>query len=183
MPATSCKIWIFVTFISILHIVLYFCTCVFDFEVHFVIMQHQMEIYEAWPWSLWNDFIAIFTAYWEGSSSKYSPWAALHLAQWCCYCRKHFWNSHCEIAFSAIIIFLCHQYPEIFIPLSQTLFLERARGHSEPNQEYGGYSISVINFLDQKLLDRECLVSCSIFVVESPVVGSKFRTLATHNST
>jgi len=30
-------------------------------------------------------------------------------------------------------IFWCHKYPEIFKPLSQTLFLETARSHSEPN--------------------------------------------------
>jgi len=40
------------------------------------------------------------------------------------------WNSlqyHCHF-------FGCLQYPEIFIPLRQTLFLEIARTHSEPNQ-------------------------------------------------
>jgi len=26
----------------------------------------------------------ILTAYWEGSPLKYSPWAAMHLAQRCC---------------------------------------------------------------------------------------------------
>jgi hypothetical protein len=30
--------------------------------------------------------------------------------------------------------FGCLQYPEISVPLKQTLFLERARSHSESNQ-------------------------------------------------
>jgi hypothetical protein len=32
------------------------------------------------------------------------------------------------------IFFGCLQYPEIFVPLRQTLFLETARSHSEPNE-------------------------------------------------
>jgi hypothetical protein len=38
------------------------------------------------------------------------------------------WNS-----FSAVTFLVCLQYPEIFIPLKQTLFSETARSHSEPN--------------------------------------------------
>jgi hypothetical protein len=33
----------------------------------------------------------------------------------------------------AVITFLCLQYPEIFIPLRQTLFSETVRSHSVPN--------------------------------------------------
>jgi len=40
----------------------------------------------------------ILTAYWEGLSLKYSPWSVVHLAQQCCHCWKHFWNSCCGIA-------------------------------------------------------------------------------------
>jgi hypothetical protein len=80
----------------------------------------------------------ILTAYWEGSPSKYLPWVAMPLAQQCCHCWEHFWNSCCGIAFSAIappFFFLgCLQYPEIFVPLRQTLFLETVRSHLEPDQ-------------------------------------------------
>jgi hypothetical protein len=31
-------------------------------------------------------------------------------------------------------LFGCLQYPEIFVPLRETLLLETARGHSEPNE-------------------------------------------------
>jgi hypothetical protein len=34
--------------------------------------------------------------------------------------------------------------------------------------------------LDQKLLDRERLVSGSIVMVENPIVGPKFRPFSTH---
>jgi hypothetical protein len=40
----------------------------------------------------------IFRAYWEGSPSKYSPRAAMLLAQCWCHCWKHFWNSCCGLA-------------------------------------------------------------------------------------
>jgi hypothetical protein len=64
------------------------------------------------------------------------------------------------------IFFGCLQYPEIFVPLTQALFLETARSHSEPNQGN--------RFLDQKLLDREHLVGCSIVMMDNPIVGPKF---------
>jgi hypothetical protein len=47
----------------------------------------------------------VFTAYWEGSPSKYSPWTTMHLAQRCFHCWKCFWNSCRGIAFSAVITF------------------------------------------------------------------------------
>jgi hypothetical protein len=53
--------------------------------------------------------------------------------------------------------FGCLQYPEIFVPLRQTLFLETARGHLEPNREYGGCSISVIDFLVTNFLTESAL--------------------------
>jgi hypothetical protein len=80
-------------------------------------------------------YTCIFTAHWEGSPMKHSPWAAMHLAQWCCHCWQHFWNSCCGMAFSVIITFFwCLQYPEIFILLRQTLFLEITRSHLEQNE-------------------------------------------------
>jgi hypothetical protein len=41
------------------------------------------------------------TAYSEGSPTKYSHWAAVHLAHF----WKHFWNSCCGIVFSASLFF------------------------------------------------------------------------------
>jgi hypothetical protein len=73
-------------------------------------------------WFYCKPHICIHTACWEVSPSKYTPWAAVHLVQWCCYCWKHFWSSvvRCGISFSAI-------------SLRQTLFLETTRSHSDPN--------------------------------------------------
>jgi len=58
---------------------------------------------------------AYLTAYWEWSLSKHSPPAAKYLAQLRWHCWRHFWNS-------------------CFVPLRQTLLLERVRSHSKPNQ-------------------------------------------------
>jgi len=97
----------------------------------------------------------VCTVYWEDSSSKYSLWAAMHLAQWCCHCWKHFWNSCCGIAFSAIVTFFwMSSIPWNLCSFKQTLFLERARSHSEPNQGIGWMFHFSKLFLDQKLLGR-----------------------------
>jgi len=75
----------------------------------------------------------IRTVYGGRSVSKYSPWAAMHLAQWCCLEIFFFWNSCFGITFSAIVTsFGYSQYPKIFVPMP--LFLETARSHSETNQ-------------------------------------------------
>jgi hypothetical protein len=73
----------------------------------------------------------VITVYWEESPSKYSPWGAMHLDQWCCHCWKHFWKACCGIA--VVTFFGCLQYPKIFVHLRQTLFLEIVRRHLEPN--------------------------------------------------
>jgi hypothetical protein len=39
---------------------------------------------------------SILTGYWERSPSKYFPCSAMHLAQWCCHCWKHFETSVVE---------------------------------------------------------------------------------------
>jgi hypothetical protein len=39
----------------------------------------------------------------------------------------------------------------------------------------------VIDFWARKLLDRECLVSWSIVMVENPIDGPKFRPLSMHS--
>jgi hypothetical protein len=63
---------------------------------------------EVWPWSSRNDFIASLISVYselteEGSTSKYPLTAAMHLAQRCCYCWKHFWSSCSGTAFSAVV--------------------------------------------------------------------------------
>jgi hypothetical protein len=63
------------------------------------------------------------------------------------------------------------QYPEIFVPLRQTLFLETATSHSEPNDGNRGVLHFSNQFLDQKLPDRERLVSWSIVMAENYIVG------------
>jgi hypothetical protein len=45
----------------------------------------------SWEWFYYKDICAC-TAFWRGSPMKYSPWAAVHLLQWCCHCWGHFWN-------------------------------------------------------------------------------------------
>jgi hypothetical protein len=85
------------------------------------------------PGMIYCKHTRILSAYWEGSPSKYTPWVVLHFARWC-HCWKHLWNSCCGIAFSTVVrFFRCLHYPEIFVPLRQTLFLETARSHSELN--------------------------------------------------
>jgi len=84
-------------------------------------------------WFYWKDTRILKS--WEGSPSKYSPWVAVHLAQRCSHCWKHFYNCFCGIALSAIVTYIwIPQCAEIFVPLRQTLFLETATSLSEPNQ-------------------------------------------------
>jgi hypothetical protein len=59
----------------------------------------------------------ILTAYWEGSPSKCSPWAAMRWDQRCCHCWKQFWNSCCTKAFSAVLTF----FDAFKIPKSSSL--------------------------------------------------------------
>jgi len=82
-----------------------------------------------------------------------------------------------------IFFFGCLQYPEIFVPLKQTLFLETARSHSEPYQGIGWVFHFSSRILGQKLLDRSSLMSWGLVIVENPVVGLKFRHFSTHSFT
>jgi hypothetical protein len=75
----------------------------------------------------------ILTAYWEGSPSNYSPWAAMRLVQRCCHCWKHFCSIYCRKALSDVTS-LCLQYHEISVLLRQTSFLETDRSLSEQSQ-------------------------------------------------
>jgi hypothetical protein len=55
-------------------------------------------------------------------------------------------------------LYLYLQYPEIFVPLGQTLFLVTAMSRSEPNQgERMGCSISVIDFWARNYLTESAL--------------------------
>jgi hypothetical protein len=79
-----------------------------------------------------------------------------------------------SVPFSHFFFFGCLQYLDIFIPLWQTLFLETARSHSEPNRWTRiGCSISVIDFWDRSCL-TESTLSWSIIMEENPIVGPKF---------
>jgi hypothetical protein len=113
--------------------------------------------------SLWrsrNDLIAsILTAYWEGSPSKYFPWAVMHSAHRCCHCWKYFWNSCCGTAFNTIVVFFgCLQYPEIFVPLRQDfIFWNSQKPFGSKSGEQGGCSISVIDFWARHFLTESAL--------------------------
>jgi hypothetical protein len=83
----------------------------------------------------------------------------------------------CGTAFHVMVTFFffgCLQYPEIFIRLRQTLFLETATSHSSKIRAIRWVFRFSNRFLGQKLLDRERLVSWSIVMLENPNVGPKF---------
>jgi hypothetical protein len=112
----------------------------------------------------------------------------MHLAQQCCQCWKHSWNSYCGIDFIPVVTFFLGggwylKLPEIFYCLRQTLFLKTANSHSEPNQGKGWVFPFSNRFLFQKLLDREHPVSWSIVMVENPIAGAKFTPFSTHSFT
>jgi len=85
--------------------------------------------------------------------------------------KKHFWNSCCGIASSVIVTFFRRvQYPKIFVPLRQTLFLET--GVIRSQIEGVGWVFHFSNrFLGHKLHDRERLVNWSIVMAEKPLFG------------
>jgi hypothetical protein len=129
--------------------VLYVNMCTFSVTVFlfwiFILTQcrghHNTEVSQSGgvARSTWNNVIASIPIYLhltEGSPSKYSPWVAMHLAQWCYHFWKHFWNCCCGIAFSAVITIFCNVFNILKSSslLRQTLFLETVRSHSEPNQ-------------------------------------------------
>jgi hypothetical protein len=73
------------------------------------------------------------------------------------------------------VIFWYLQYPEVFVPLRETLLLGTATSHSEPNQGTGWVFHFSNRFLGYNLLDRERLVSWSTVMVENPIVGPNLR--------
>jgi len=118
--------------------------------------------YEVWLWSSRNDLIASIPVYLqftgEGSSSKFSPWAAMHLAQWCCHCWKHFWNSCCGIGISAVFTFFWMSSVSWNHPLSKAGFISwnSQKWIGTKSEEYHGCSISVIDFWARNCLTVPC---------------------------
>jgi hypothetical protein len=106
----------------------------------------------------------------------------MHLTQRCCHCWKHFWHFCFGISFSGVVTFFrCLQYPENFVLLRHTLFLETATSHLESDK---GNRMGVHfsnRFLGQKHLDKEYRMSWSIVMVENPIVGPNFRPLSMHS--
>jgi hypothetical protein len=79
--------------------------CFLHFTLYCLILKLErlQDVAVKFPEWFYCKHTCILTVYWEGSSLKYSPWAARHWALWCCHCWKHFWNSCHGIASSAII--------------------------------------------------------------------------------
>jgi 5-methylcytosine-specific restriction endonuclease McrA len=136
---------------------------------------------EVWLWNSRNDFIAsiplcLRIAEGGGLSSKYSPWAAMHVAQRCCHCRKHFWNSCCRIAVSAVVTFFLSVSSFFWNlrPFEADCFWKQPELTRSQLKRIGWVFDFSNWFLGQKLLDRERLVSWSIVVVENVIIGPKF---------
>jgi len=106
-------------------------------------------------WSSWHDFIASIRIYLQLTERGHlwsTPHEQLCLAQWCCDCWKHFWNSCCGIAFCANI-FLCLQYPETFVLLGHFISGNSQKSLEAKSREKCGCSMLTINFWV-----RNCLV-------------------------
>jgi hypothetical protein len=71
-------------------------------------------------------------------------------------------------------------HPEIFVTLREILFLETGRSHSKPNQGRRVVFHFTNRFSGQKVFDRGRPVSWSIIMLESAVVGAKFRPFPAH---
>jgi hypothetical protein len=97
----------------------YCCYCLFRYRLS--------------PKTFGYTLVLVFTAYWLESPSKYSPGAAVHLVQQCCHCWKFLLltNFQCR---HHILFYVFSTVKSSSVPLRQTLFLETARSHSEPNQ-------------------------------------------------
>jgi hypothetical protein len=109
-------------------------------------------------WFYCKPHACILTAYREGSLTKYSPSAAMHLAQRCCHCWKHFWNFCCGIALSGGLTFFnffCMSLISwVFATYrADSIFEQRKKIFGAKSGEQGGCSISVTEFLDRKPLD------------------------------
>jgi len=110
----------------------------------------------------------MLTAYWEGSPSKYSPWAAMHLVQRRCLPLLE--------TVSELLLgnsFQCHRHVCLMSSLSWNIsplkadftFGNGQKSFGAKSGEQGGCSISVIDFWA-----REHLVSWSIVMVKNPIM-------------
>jgi len=91
------------------------------------------------------------------------------------------WNS---IQCHHYTFFGCLQYPEIFIPLRQTLFCKQPEVIWRSQITGKGWMFHFSNsFLGHKPLDRECLMSWSSVMVENPNVELNFRPFSIHSFT
>jgi hypothetical protein len=82
---------------------------------------------------------------------------------------------------AVVTFFGCLQYPEIFVPLRQTLFMKTAKVIRSQIRETGWVFSYSNRFLAQKLLGRERLLSWSIVIAENNIVGPKFRPFSTRS--
>jgi hypothetical protein len=73
------------------------------------------------------------------------------------------------------------QYPEIFVPLRQTLYSKWLEVIRSQIRRKGWVFLFSNQFLCQKLLDGERPVSWSIVMVGNSIVGIKFRPFSTHS--
>jgi hypothetical protein len=144
-------------------------------------------IYELWLWRSQNDFIICITyvliAYWKRPPSKYSPWADMHLAQRYYHCWKHFQNSWGTS-------YQYHHYSILMSSMSWNLrpcrgeymFGKSQKSFGAKSGEQGGCSISVIDFLAQKLLAWQW-APCELekYHDREPNSQAKIQAFSTHN--
>jgi len=83
----------------------------------------------------------------------------MHLAQQCCHCLEHFWNSYCGIAVSVITFFLCLQYPYLNLHSFKADFIfgNSQKSPGAKSGERGWHSISVIDFWGRNCLTESTL--------------------------
>jgi hypothetical protein len=114
-------------------------------------------------WFYCKPHTCILTAYWEGSPSKYSPWAAIYLAQRCCHCWKHFGTPVVEqLSVPSSHFFGYLQHPEILVPFkADFIFGNSKKSFRDKSGEQGECSISVIDFWA-----RNCLAESALWAGE-----------------
>jgi hypothetical protein len=85
----------------------------------------------------------------------------MHLAQRCCHCWKYFWNSCCGIAFRAFVTFFFFflfvfgvlKYLSLY---GSIVFGDSRKSFEAKSGEWGGCSISVIDFWARNCLTAPC---------------------------
>jgi hypothetical protein len=124
--------------------------------------------------------------YWEGSPSKYSPLSSCALCPTMLLLLKTF----LELLLSNSLQCCYHISLDVFSILKSASLGGRLYFWKQPEVIWSqirgkGRVFHFSNrFLGQKLLDREYFVSCSIVMVENPIIRPKFRPflcIASHN--